>query len=275
MPQTLDQHSSTNVVRLLNVGDSGAGKTGQLASLARAGYNLWILDYDNGLDILANVLRQSDPEALKRVHYETIRDKITTIAGKPKVKSPPTAFDRAGKLLTEWKADEFTHKDIIVLDTLNTFSKAALNAALFAGARLNQNPQLQDYGWLATGVLMFLEMLTAEDMHCNLIVNSHIKYFEGNEDLSLAPRGLPAAKGKQISQDIGIFFNTVVHSRTIGTGSAAKRILSTKPQGVIELKTSNPSGVKDQYPVDTGLAQLFQDILGSNPLDKPGTPSNA
>ena len=39
----LADHSSVSIVRLLNLGESGAGKTGALASLAIAGYSLHIL----------------------------------------------------------------------------------------------------------------------------------------------------------------------------------------------------------------------------------------
>lgn len=269
MPSSLEDHQSASIVRLLNIGESGTAKTGQLASLALAGYNLWILDYDNGLDILANVLRAKDPAALKRVHYETIRDKIVTKAGKPQVASPPKGFTRAGELLAEWKADEFGPKDVIVLDTLNTFSKTAFNYALFSAQRLNQKPQQADYGTMADRVLLFIEMLTEADMHCNLIVNTHIRYFDGDDEMGLSARGLPAALGRQIPQNIAKYFNTVIHSRTIGSGAGTKRIISTQPQGVIEVKTSNPNGVKAQYPIETGLAELFRDITGSNPAGAP------
>ncbi len=265
MSSTLDNHSSAKIVRLLNIGESGTAKTGQLASLALAGYNLYILDYDNGLDILANVLRHKDPEALKRVHYETIRDKIIKRGKGYEIKSPPTAFARAGDVLTEWKADEFTAKDIIVLDTLNTFSSAGFNAATFAAGRLNQKPQQSDYGWMADRVLLFLEGLTSDDMNCNLVVNTHIRYFDSDDETGMQARGLPAAKGRQIPQNISKYFNTVIHSRTIGSGAGTKRIISTQPQGVIEVKTSNPIGVKPQYGVENGLAELFKDILGSTP----------
>ena len=56
----LGQHQSSDIVKMLFIGPSGAGKTGALASLASAGYNLRILDMDNGLDVLANVL--NDPK---------------------------------------------------------------------------------------------------------------------------------------------------------------------------------------------------------------------
>lgn len=268
----LKEHPASHIVRLLNIGESGTGKTGALASLAKAGYRLWILDYDNGLDMLKNALVEhykSDPDGLKaanlRVNYATLRDQITTTNGIPRVKSPVTAYKGAGKQLAEWNASAFGPKDIIVLDTLTTFSEAAFREALALGSRLNQRPQLQDYGWVADSVKLFVEMLTDDDMKCNLIVNTHVRYFSGDDDSQTQARGLPNAIGQQIPATVSRYFNTVVLTRSMGSGAGTRRIISTQPQGVIEVKTSNPKGVKDTYNLDTGLADLFKDILGHSP----------
>lgn len=265
----LGEHSSISIVRLLNLGESGAGKTGALASLARAGYKLHILDFDNGLDILANVLRD-DPAAMSRVEFETLRDEVVLSKGIPKIKSPPTAFRRAGEALESWGAEKFDASDIIVLDTLKTFSDASFNHWLFLAGRLNSHPQQSDYGSMADSVLVFMDMIT--DMPCNVIVNSHIRYIGGDEETGVGARGLPNAKGQQIPKDIGKMFNTTVLTRTKGSGAAAKRMISTVPQGVIEVKTSNPKGVKADYSVETGLAELFADILGTSPSGAAARP---
>lgn len=264
MSDTLDTHSSTSIIRMLNIGESGSGKTGALASLAKAGYTLWILDYDNGLDILANLLRD-DIEALKRIHYKLLRDTVSMSSGVPKLKPPIHAWKDAGRTLAEWKADTFTSNDIIVIDTLTTMSMAAFNEAMMLGGRLNQRPQQNDYGWMADSVLLFIDGLTGDDIHCNVIVNTHIRFLAGSEEDQTTTRGLPNAKGQQIPKDIGKFFNTITLTRSTGSGPATKRIISTQPQGVVEVKNSNPVGVKATYPIDTGMAAMFQDILGHGP----------
>ena len=48
----LAEHTSGDATRILYLGNSGAGKTGSLVSLVEAGYNLRILDMDNGVGIL-------------------------------------------------------------------------------------------------------------------------------------------------------------------------------------------------------------------------------
>jgi hypothetical protein len=110
-------------------------------------------------------------------------------------------------------------------------------------------------------------MLTDDDSKFNLIVNTHIRYFSGDDESQTQARGLPNAIGQQIPSTVSRYFNTVVLTRTQGAGVGTKRVISTQPQGVIEVKTSNPFGVKPTYPVNnTGLADLFKDILGRSPV---------
>lgn len=257
---TLDEHPAQALYKGLHVGENGTGKSGALASLAAAGYNLWVLDYDNGLDSILDALR-ADPQAKRRVSYETLRDEIVTTSGLPKIKAPVHAYEDAGRTLEKWKVESFTPKDILVLDTLSSFSQAAFNKALSLGARLNQRPQLMDYGWMADSVKLFLEMLTSPALNCHVVVNTHIRFLASESD-DTTQRGLPNAKGQEISREVGKYFNNVILFRTLGSGPGARRRISTQPQGVVEVKVSAPSKVRPEYAIDTGLADLFADILG-------------
>lgn len=272
MPTLLDCEASSPI-KLLNLGESGTGKTGMTASLAKAGYNLWFLDYDAGFatrNSLLDVLKD-DRAAMARVHYEILRDNITIQNGLPKLKPPIHAYKDAGKTLVAWEADKFTSNDIIVLDTLTTFSDAAFNEAMMVGGRLNQRPQLQDYGWCADSVKLFIEMLTSPELNCHVIVNTHIRWFSGDDENQTQARGLPNAKGQEISRVVSRYFNSVILSRSVGQGPAAKRVISTQPQGVVEVKSSAPSSVKATYPIETGMASLFADILGKSPTQTKAT----
>lgn len=272
---TLDQHPSSSVVRLLNIGESGTGKTGALASLAKAGYRLWILDYDNGLDVLVNLLR-NDPASLKRITYKFLRDPIVMTNGVPKLRPPMSAWKDAGKTLNEWGAESWGPEDVLVIDTLTTASQAAFNEALALAGRLNQRPQQNDYGWMADSVLLFIGGVTdADNCNYNVIVNTHVRYLSGDEEAQTFMQGLPNAKGQQIPKDIGKFFNSIVHTKIKGSGPAAKRVISTKPAGVVQVKTSAPTTAKDEYPIESGLADLFKDILGHGPEAPPRTSSPA
>jgi len=75
MPTLASVVDEDKAVKMLVVGESGTGKTGALASLAKAGYNLKIADFENGLDPLIAELRD-DPDALARVSFMQFFDKI-------------------------------------------------------------------------------------------------------------------------------------------------------------------------------------------------------
>ena len=66
-------HKSAEYTKLMLVGDSGSGKTTALASLANAGYNLRILDFDDGLSILPEFLNK---DAVKNVSFVTCKDSL-------------------------------------------------------------------------------------------------------------------------------------------------------------------------------------------------------
>jgi hypothetical protein len=284
---TLDQHPSLSVVRLLNMGDNGTGKTGALASLVVAGYHLYILDFESGIDIIANALRQhykDDPDGLKgamqRVTYESLKDPVNFTATGPRIKDA-TAWKRASEALKSWGVENFTARDVVVIDTLGSASAVALNHAAKVGARLNARLADQDYGWMADSMFVFIDALTDDTNLFNLVVNAHIRIMHGKEEVTEnnrgqevpagALKGLPNAKGQQIPREIGRYFNTIVTSYVQGTGSNAKRFISTAPQGIVAAKTSNPWTVKPKYDVESGLAELFSDILGG-PLPSPPAP---
>ena len=72
----LSKHQSGCATKMLLLGDSGAGKTGALASLAQAGYNLRILDLDSGVDVLRNLLGDN---AAANVESVTLTDPMKPV----------------------------------------------------------------------------------------------------------------------------------------------------------------------------------------------------
>lgn len=251
-------------LRILSVGESGTGKSGSLISLALAGYNIYLLDFDNGSEIIENLLADQ-PDVFARFHITKLRDSIKPVNGVPKLRPPLVAYKGAGKALVDWNAEAFTDADILVVDTLTKMSEAAFNEALLLAGRLNQRPQLGDYGWMADSVKLYMDMITDDDFGAHVIVNTHIQYLGGDEETQTSSRGLPNAKGKEISKTVATNFNTVLHFRTKGSGPATRRVISTTPQGVVEVKTSAPGKVKPEYSIETGMAELFHDILGHGP----------
>lgn len=274
---SLANHTSTHITKLLFIGDSGAGKTGALASLAGAGYNLRILDIDAGLDVLSNLLRDSKSaygqEALGRVDFETITDPMKSVGGKL-LPAKATVWQRTVKLLDNWKTESadfgpistWGARDVLVIDSLTMLSTAAMNFVLSMNARLGQQPQQGDWYQGQQLIEGLLQMLYDDGIKCNVVMTSHITYL-GEEN---GPqKGYPSSLGSKLPPKIGRYFNTILMAKTTGQGAAQKRKILTNTSGVVELKNTAPMRVKAEYPLETGLADYFRDVQAQQPLASP------
>lgn len=264
----LENHESAQTTKLLFIGNSGAGKSGALASLAAAGYNLRIVDVDNGLDVLANLLR--DPkggygsEALGRVEYETITDKMKPGPGGKLIPSKATVWTRAMGLMSNWKTEtadfgpleSWGTNDILVIDSLTMLSTAALNMILMLNNRLGGRVEQSDWYSAQQLVEGMCQMLYNEAVKCNVIITSHIKFL-GPENMEV---GYPNTLGKALPPVIGRYFNTTLLAKTTGQGAGQKRRILTRTSGQVELKNTAPLNVKEEYPLETGLADYFRDV---------------
>lgn len=280
MPKIL-QHQSAEVTKMLLIGDSGTGKTGALYSLAKAGYNLRILDLDNGADVLLNLARAGDAATADRIVFETVTEKMKTLNGKPIVDGTPKQLATALNLLDHWKMPEtktpegetleaydlgklsaWTPQDILVLDSLTLLSAAAMRYVLSMNGRLNQAPQQGDWGQAMQLIEDLLALLYSTSIRCNVIVISHITYIGGDEN---SPgRGYPNTLGQKLPPKVGRYFNSIVQAKVKGAGPAAKRVLITQPEGFIDLKNPAPLLMPRELPLEDGLARFFQIVRGES-----------
>lgn len=266
----LSQHGSSEYTKLLFIGDSGSGKTGGLASLARAGYELFIYDFDNGLDILANILQheKNADEVLQRVHYQTFTDEMKTLSdGTTIPKGAPKAFSNALKQLNHWKTDEedfgppkeFGPDRIVVIDSLSFLSSAAMRLTLSNQGRAGEWPWQSDWGIAQDYVRGVLEMLYSSSFQTNVIVNAHIQFIEAEGGETKA---YPNTLGRKLPPQVGTYFNTAVGAQTKGSGKNAKHVIRTVSEGLMEFKTSDPIDVPAELPLESGLADLFEILQG-------------
>jgi len=177
---SIKEHTSADVTKLLLVGDSGSGKTAALASLANAGKNLRILDYDDGLSILPDLLT---PEGVNRVSYVTLKDPI----GKAE------AFRKGANLIANWKdGDEdfgsvktWTKDDVLVIDSLTLMGESALRSALvFNNKKPTEQPSQPEWGTAARDVQHLIQYITGSEVPCNVVVTTHMQYMEGDLGVS-------------------------------------------------------------------------------------------
>jgi hypothetical protein len=253
MPK-LEEHPSAKITKLLLLGDSGAGKTGSLISLVKAGYNLRILDFDNGIDILSNMLR-GDKAGLSRVDYVTCTDTFKSVNNKL-VPTRATAWTEAVKYLTNWpglgSTETWTDKDVLVIDSLTLMGQAAMRYVLSMNGRLGGRREQSD--WFDAQNLQedMCAHLYSDAVKCNVIVISHITYLD-RPDGSVS--GYASALGKALPPKIGRYFNAALMVKRVGT----KRMLMTSAPGLVELKAPKLS-LPTQYPIETGLADYFKAV---------------
>ena len=275
-------------IKALLIGNSGAGKTGTLASLAEE-YELGIVDADNGLDALQYHTSQN---LLSRIHYVTYRNKMKPARPKPVVKGEPDAINRIFDAIDKWPTDpenpdpgwEGTRPDkwglsrILVLDSLTWISRAA-----FQWADKYSNVQRDNrakYGTAQDLIMDLLATVTDESFNTNVLVISHIDYPSAERDkqgnllnAEEMKKGFVKSIGKAIGPTIPTMFNTLIASETSTKRSASgatkgqmvtKREFITIPTASLDLKNPRPGEMRRTYPIESGMRDIFR-VLRSQP----------
>lgn len=281
---TLADHSKITRIKALVVSDSGTGKTGGIAPLVRAGYSCRILDFDNGLQVLAKLLT---PEEQDSVYVETLQDPIRPTPKGPRYVSDPTAFARCLGLLDHWKTSDYdlgplkkwTTDDILIFDSFTMFNDAAMRysqafQAPKGESRLGEHPSQRDYGLAMEQVTRCLELLFNDRIcPCHLVLNCHLKWMvEPGEKRTFEKHGqgeiettplvcYPSALGKQLPPNVGKYFNTIVTMTAVG--SSRYIIPTSTPYFSCKVPDFQKVNKRIELKGATGgLATLFEALLG-------------
>jgi hypothetical protein len=242
-------------VKLMLIGDSGAGKTGALASLAAAGYKLRIVDLDDGTKPLRKIMERDHPEALANIEYLTFRDKYKATPQGMSLVMPAKAYLNATRTLDKWDDDtrpsEWGHDYIYIWDSLTLGGIAAKNQAQSLSPTTKDPRQ---WFFAAQNALEnLLAVLYGPDFCTNVIVMSHIT------DIAMADgtsKGFPTAIGKALSRHIAKYLNDLFIVESKGTGTNVKRVIRTVPNGNTVAKSSALT-LEKELPIETGLATIF------------------
>jgi GTPase SAR1 family protein len=273
MPSLSDLTAST-VVKLLLIGDSGTGKTGSIASLVKEGYDVRVLDMDNGWESLGAAVRRICPDRLGSVHIESLRDQYKSSPAGPVLKGAPTAFIRAIKLLDLWPdlgpPASWGPGSVLVLDSLTFFSDAAYAWADALNPAAKDKRQI--YGAAQEAIEHVLALLTGGDFNTNVIVTAHVRYIDLPDG---SKRGYPTAIGSALSPTIPRYFNSVAQCLTSPGG---KRTIQTVSSALIDLKNPCSFEMDKSLPIETGLATFFNILRGplctTTTKSTNSTPSN-
>lgn len=261
---TLDTHHSSELIKLLVVGDSKSGKTGAMASLVAAGYHLGIMDMDNLLAPLRTYIMHTCPDKIGNVHYVTLRDHYSSGSEGPAIKGTPKAFMSAIKLMDHWKTEDedlgspanWGPDWIFVLDSLSRFCDSAFDfrEPLTPRGKSGQYDARATYGDSQDAVEKTLANLTSEGFRTNVIVIGHLSYMtiqdpSGADRMKAFPQGI----GQKLSPKIPQYFPSVVHFYNNG----GKRTLRTNSTPLLDLANPKPFEMSKEYPIETGLADFF------------------
>ena len=269
---TLEKHQSNEYTKLLCLGDSGSGKTGGIAPLVNAGYHLRIVDMDNGLETLKQYILKECPEKIEGVEFRTLRDKRKASPSGPIIDGSPKAFIEAIRMLDRWRyvdggneidlgvPAEWGPDVILVIDSLTFLSDAAYDwrEPLTPKGKEGKYDQRAVYKDAQDAIESVLALVTSEAFRTNVIVTSHVKYVDNPDGTK---KGYPTAVGSALSPQIPRYFNTVALFQTKAGG---KRTLHTAATAMIDLKNPKPFEMAKEYPIETGLADLFS-VLRSPP----------
>lgn len=270
---SLSDHPASSLLKILGVGDTGTAKSGSLASLALAGYYLKIADFDNGVDVLFNLLK-GHPEALARVEYETFTNEYEWTGEAPKGaygeinptkirKSKPKttdAFHNGLRKVSEWTScgpDTW-----LVVDSLTALGAKSMENTQALTGTLGKPPTQPEWGSAMADLENFLQLMASKAVTCNTIMFTHKTYVETDEGVS-SP--YPMALGSKLPPKVPRFFNTMIGYVVEGADDSAQRKIVTNPWRGLGFKTTNPGAVKSQYVLNAktpekGLIDFVKDV---------------
>lgn len=252
---------------MLILGNSGVGKTGALATLAAAGYRLFVADFDNGLDILLDpsVL---DPKFRTNIFYKSLQDKPVKVGDRLVPRA--SAWQDFTKALGNWSETvdgkptslgnitTWGEKDVLVIDSLTIASNRAMDDALQLAGRLGQRPQIQDYGAAMDNIESTLEMLYGSTCTCNVVVMAHLMFV--GDELSNMRKAMPNVLGQKLAPKIPRYFNNMVLMEKSVVGNTVNRKIKTVGNHIVDCKVSKPGIIPPEIPPD--LAKLFAVLRG-------------
>jgi hypothetical protein len=252
-------HQSSSLARALYIGNSGAGKTGSLVSLVKAGYKLRIIDMDQGVGILFNYVREQCPELLDTIEYQSFRNKTKMTPTGPQLSGPPVAFTAAVKAMDKWEDGtnpaEWGPDHILVLDSLTTFGREAYNWAKAMNPGTKEKRQW--YQGAQEVVESTIANLTSDSFQTNVLVLTHVD-IRDNEQLGL--KAFASSIGQALGPKLPRYFNTVIAAESIGSGKNVRRKIKTNSTPLLDLKTEAPMRVEAEYDLGTGMAELFAQL---------------
>lgn len=257
-------------VKLLQVADSGGGKTSSIAHVANAGYKVRVLDFDNNMRIVASYLKGESASLISRIpispndddkagHKSKSSIKLMETLQKPWV-DPQTGED-LGKI-SSWGIET-----VLFIDTLTYLGRMFMRDALLRyqqkdpktgnptgvypydpDAAANFDQTVYNLAQQKLGAVV--KYLAADEVKCNIVFNTHLKYSE--EKGTGISRCYPdTGVGSALGPSLGKDFTDIWRIDSKHDGSKSYR---TQGDVKMMLKCSGPNVIKTEETFDLGVA---------------------
>ena len=286
---TISHLVSNRTVKVMSIGFPKTGKTGSLACLANAGYNLRIVDLDGNY---APLLEYVEPEFYDNIHILSCRDKEKINSkGFRQTIGNPHAFEKALRLFDSFKyTDQHTGEefdfgpvhswgpnDVFITDSGTNLGEASMRNVLHHQGRNGQARRIQDWGLAMEALDMYCEMVGDPDIPCHVLVTFHKKLI-GPKDIlptdsaeikeqkekvqEVVPfRWFPSALGRELAPKISRHMPYLLHYESVRKAGRMQRLIST----MATEDTDAGVPIKDlpsQLPMETGLLTIFEAVKG-------------
>lgn len=234
--QTLDTLVTTQKLKLLIYGQSGAGKTVFSAGAPKP----LVLDFDGKVSSAASYFAHNAPERLKEISFENLTD--TPGQDRP--------FRRFSKILRDLQAQAAGGKfpyETVILDSLTLFLDAFMADIMAENPgvkRPNNVPALQDYQILN---LQFKDVMSRLlSLPCHVIVVGHITSETNQETGRIFWK--PLVPGK-LADRLPQIFSEVYRAYVISKDNQPQFVLQTSSDGEYICRTQIP-GIPTHIPSD-------------------------
>ena len=300
MTSFTDLRREAITVKMLGVGEPGAGKTGSLAALINTGkYKFRVVDLDGHfIQSVAPYIKPEFDHLVEVFRYEDQMRLFGPNSANATTVGKPMQFIKVMNLLTNWKytdpqgreidlgkPNEWGNDTVLVLDSLSALNRAAMNHTIFVEGRVESGPRRRDWGKAANIEEAIVEMLTSGFWNCHTITFAHTRLVgpdepedeggKGGGDVTAAKREItmsrnehiewrecPAAVGKSMSRSIAQHWPILVVYETEIKQMKVKRIMHFEPSKTMLTKVP-ALNVPQSLPSETGLVWLFDAITGA------------
>jgi len=198
MPK-FDQLPTLGKQKLLLCGDPGAGKTGLLATLANAGYNVNILNVDDNLGIMGAYLT------------DEARDRVSACTVQAKDKTSWKAILGATEKWDDGVDPRTWDKNSVLVVDSATFANEICMQSVMGENNVKDDGVGFDqrlWGIMANRFENFVARLTSDKYACHVIFIAHMRLIE-NKKIGGVLKAMPAFLGQQLPNTVARYCNNV------------------------------------------------------------------